>query len=34
MLKLFKQVYSFQKHREDWKEDYSCQIRIYDNANY
>ena len=33
-LKGFKQVYSFQKHREDWKEDYSCQIRIYDNANY
>lgn len=32
-LKGFKQVYSFQKHREEWKEDYSCQIRIYDNAN-
>lgn len=27
----FKIVYSFQKHIDEWKEDYSCQIRILDN---
>ena len=28
----FKKVYSFQKHIEEWKENYSCQIRIMDNC--
>ena len=28
----FKKVYSFQKHIDEWKEDYSCQIRILDNS--
>lgn len=28
----FKKIYSFQKHVDEWKEDYSCQIRILDNS--
>lgn len=27
----FRKVYSFQKHVDDWDEDYSCQIRILSN---
>lgn len=27
----FSKVYSFQKHVDDWQEDYSCQIRILSN---
>lgn len=30
-LKGFQEVYSFQKHIDEWKEDYSCQIRVMDN---
>lgn len=30
-LKDFRKVYSFQKHIDDWDEDYSCQIRILSN---
>lgn len=31
-LKDFHKIYSFQKHKDDWKENYSCQIRILDNC--
>ena len=31
-LKGFRKIYSFQKHKDEWNEDYSCQIRILDNA--
>ncbi|MDE7402074.1 MAG: hypothetical protein K2M87_01530 [Muribaculaceae bacterium] len=31
-LERFQNVYSFQKHIDEWKEDYSCQIRIMDNC--
>lgn len=27
----FHPIYSFQKHTDEWKEDFSCQIRILDN---
>lgn len=27
----FKRIYCFQRHVEDWDEDFSCQIHIYDN---
>lgn len=27
----FHPIYSFQKHIDEWKEDFSCQIRILDN---
>lgn len=30
-LESFQKVYSFQKHIDEWKENYSCQIRILDN---
>lgn len=26
-----KRIYTFEKHIDDWKEDFSCQIHIYDN---
>lgn len=29
----FRPIYSFQKHIDEWKEDFSCQIRILDNIN-
>lgn len=28
----FRKVYSFQRHVDEWKEDFSCQIRILDNC--
>lgn len=28
----FKCIHSFERHIEDWDKDFSCQIRIYDNA--
>ena len=28
----FNTIYSFEKHIDDWDEDYSCQIRIFSNA--
>lgn len=27
----FKRIYSFERHIDDWREDFSCQIQIYDN---
>lgn len=32
-LKGFRKVYSFQKHVDDWDNDYSCQIRILSNKD-
>lgn len=29
----FEKIYSFQKHTDEWKENYSCQIRIMSNCN-
>lgn len=27
----FRKIYEFEKHIDDWNEDFSCQIHIYDN---
>lgn len=29
----FKLIYKFERHRDDWTREYSCQIHIYDNRN-
>ncbi len=29
-----KRIYCFERHADEWKENYSCQIHIYDNLPY